>query len=44
MADSPGDAYTFSEYDKMFRASGFTHNELRHVPMSPGAVIVSTRD
>ena len=39
-----GDAYPFSEYDRMFRAAGFPRNELRRLPMSPGAVILSTRD
>ena len=36
-----GDAYTFSEYDRMFRNAGFTRNELRELPPSPERVIVS---
>lgn len=37
-----GDAYPFSEYDRMFRNAGFSSNELRHLPMGPQSVIVST--
>ncbi len=45
LATTPsGDAYPFSEYDRMFRAAGFPRNELRRPPMAPGAVILSTRD
>lgn len=38
-----GDAYPFSEYDRMFRNAGFSSNELRHLPMGPQSVIVSTK-
>jgi ubiquinone/menaquinone biosynthesis C-methylase UbiE len=34
-----GDAYTFAEYDEMFRAAGFARSE-RH-PSPPGTIIVS---
>jgi 2-polyprenyl-3-methyl-5-hydroxy-6-metoxy-1,4-benzoquinol methylase len=37
-----GDAYTFAEYDRMFRNSGFPSNELIRVP-GPEALIVSTK-
>jgi 2-polyprenyl-3-methyl-5-hydroxy-6-metoxy-1,4-benzoquinol methylase len=36
-----GDAYPFSEYERMFRIAGFFSNELRHLPMGPQSVIVS---
>jgi len=38
-----GDAYTFAEYDAMFRAAGFSHSEL--VELQPGMerVVVSRR-
>ena len=36
-----GDAYTFSEYDKMFRNAGFSRNEMHELSPSPGRVIVS---
>jgi 2-polyprenyl-3-methyl-5-hydroxy-6-metoxy-1,4-benzoquinol methylase len=36
-----GDAYTFSEYDEMFRGAGFARNELHELTMSPERVIVS---
>jgi ubiquinone/menaquinone biosynthesis C-methylase UbiE len=39
-----GDAYTFAEYDRMFRAAGFGKSEQRQVAMSPEAVIVTERD
>ncbi len=38
-----GDAYTFSEYDRMFRNSGFSANEMHPIPPSPGQVIISTK-
>jgi 2-polyprenyl-3-methyl-5-hydroxy-6-metoxy-1,4-benzoquinol methylase len=37
-----GDAYPFSEYDRMFRNAGFSSNERLHLPMGPQSVIVST--
>jgi len=36
-----GDAYTFSEYEQMFRAAGFSRSELHALPNSPEQVIVS---
>lgn len=38
-----GDAYTLTEYDRMFRAAGFGRSELRQVAMSPEGVIVTER-
>ena len=40
-ATASGDAYTFSEYDRMFRSAGFSRNELRELAPSPQRVIVS---
>jgi 2-polyprenyl-3-methyl-5-hydroxy-6-metoxy-1,4-benzoquinol methylase len=40
-ATASGDAYTFSEYDLMFRSAGFSRNELRELSPSPQRVIVS---
>jgi ubiquinone/menaquinone biosynthesis C-methylase UbiE len=37
-----GDAYTYSEYDKMFRNVGFTLNELRRSP-GPQSFIISKK-
>jgi ubiquinone/menaquinone biosynthesis C-methylase UbiE len=37
-----GDAYPFSEYDRMFRAAGFSSNELRRTP-GPQSIIVSRK-
>lgn len=37
-----GDAYTYSEFDKMFRAAGFTLNELRSSP-GPQSFIISKK-
>ena len=37
-----GDAYTFAELEKMFRAAGFANNELHQPDDSPQQVIVST--
>jgi ubiquinone/menaquinone biosynthesis C-methylase UbiE len=36
-----GDAYTFAEYDRMFRNAGFSRNELHPLPPSPHQVIIS---
>lgn len=38
-----GDAYTFAEYDGMYRNCGFTRNELHRLEGSPEAVILSRR-
>lgn len=40
-ATAAGDAYTFSEYDRMFRNAGFSRNELRELSPTPQRVIVS---
>jgi ubiquinone/menaquinone biosynthesis C-methylase UbiE len=37
-----GDAYTFSELDRMFRNAGFAFTEIHAVPESPQSVIVSS--
>ncbi len=37
-----GDAYTFQEYDAMFRASGFSRNELHPIEGYPGQLILSS--
>ena len=36
-----GDAYTFSEYDRMFGNAGFARNEMRELAPTPQRVIVS---
>jgi 2-polyprenyl-3-methyl-5-hydroxy-6-metoxy-1,4-benzoquinol methylase len=36
-----GDAYTFSELERVFRNTGFTCSELHDLPMSPERVIIS---
>src|SRR5580698_8827937 len=36
-----GDAYTFPEYDRMFRNGGFARNEMRELVPTPQRVIVS---
>jgi 2-polyprenyl-3-methyl-5-hydroxy-6-metoxy-1,4-benzoquinol methylase len=36
-----GDAYTFTQYDEMFRAAGFARSELHQPAMTPEQVIVS---
>jgi hypothetical protein len=38
-----GDAYTFSEYEKMFRHAGFAKSTLHPVPDMPQQVIVSEK-
>jgi hypothetical protein len=37
-----GDAYPFSEYDRMFRAAGFSSSELRRTP-GPQSFIISKK-
>jgi SAM-dependent methyltransferase len=39
-----GDAYTFSEYDRMFRNSGFGRSELHQLPPTPQQVIISQKE
>ena len=43
-ATPAGDAYTFREFDGMFRAAGFQRSEMRQVPNSPQRVVVSWRE
>src|SRR5689334_5501656 len=38
-----GDAYTFSEFDRMFRNAGFSHSELHPLPPTPGQIIISQK-
>jgi hypothetical protein len=38
-----GDAYTFAEYEKMFRAAGFRNCSLHPVPELPEQVIVAEK-
>jgi ubiquinone/menaquinone biosynthesis C-methylase UbiE len=38
-----GDAYTFAEFDQMYRNSGFAHNQMRQIEGTPQALIVSRR-
>ncbi|HKW98751.1 MAG TPA: class I SAM-dependent methyltransferase [Bryobacteraceae bacterium] len=38
-----GDAYTFSEFDRMFHNAGFTRSELHPLPPFPGQVIISQK-
>jgi len=40
-ATEDGDAYTFAEYDRMFRNTGFARSELRELSPLPQRVIVS---
>jgi 2-polyprenyl-3-methyl-5-hydroxy-6-metoxy-1,4-benzoquinol methylase len=42
LASTPaGDAYTFSEYDRMFQNAGFARSELHALPPSPNQMIIS---
>ncbi len=44
LANTPrGEAYTFSEYDAMFRDAGFQSNELIEPPFGPQRIVLSTR-
>ena len=44
LASTPaGDAYTFQEYDDMFRAAGFEANELVEPPFGPQRLVLSRR-
>ncbi len=44
LATTPGgDAYTFSDYDRMFRAAGFTRSEPVALPNAPQQLIISTK-
>ena len=42
LASTPkGDAYTFSQYEKMFSKAGFSRSELHQLPPTPQQVIIS---
>ncbi|HEX8137106.1 MAG TPA: class I SAM-dependent methyltransferase [Pyrinomonadaceae bacterium] len=42
LASTPaGDAYTFAEFDRMFRNAGFRRSELHQLPPSPQQAIIS---
>jgi precorrin-6B methylase 2 len=44
LATTPsGDAYTFSEYDRMFRHAGFTNSEMHDVPASNQRAIITQK-
>lgn len=44
LATTPGgDAYTFSDCEKMFRAAGFSSSELQQVPGTPNRIIISRK-
>jgi SAM-dependent methyltransferase len=44
LATTPsGDAYTFSDYDRMLRGAGFRQNELHQLAPSPQQVVVAWR-
>jgi cyclopropane fatty-acyl-phospholipid synthase-like methyltransferase len=38
-----GDAYTFSEYEEMFRKAGFPKNSLHAIPAMPEQVVISEK-
>ena len=38
-----GDAYTFSEFDRMFRNAGFNRSEIHPLPPTPGQIIISQK-
>lgn len=38
-----GDAYTFAEYDAMFRKAGFAQSEMHEVPNAPQRVLVTEK-
>ena len=38
-----GDAYTFSEYERMFRNAGFASCELHPLPPTPQQVVISKK-
>jgi len=44
LASTPaGDAYTFAEYDRMFRAAGFASSEIQPLPPTPQSLILSRK-
>ena len=38
-----GDAYTFAEFERMFRNAGFSRSELRQLPATPEQLIISSK-
>jgi 2-polyprenyl-3-methyl-5-hydroxy-6-metoxy-1,4-benzoquinol methylase len=45
LASTPsGDAYTFSEFDRMFRNAGFSRSEIHPVPPTEESLIISNKD
>jgi len=44
LASTPqGDAYTFSELEKMLKQAGFSHNELHQLPPTPQQLVISQK-
>ena len=44
LATTPaGDAYTFAEYDQMFRNAGFGHSERQDIPKSTQHIITTRK-
>jgi ubiquinone/menaquinone biosynthesis C-methylase UbiE len=44
LATTPaGDAYTFAEYDQMFRNAGFGHSEMQDIPKSTQRIITTRK-
>jgi 2-polyprenyl-3-methyl-5-hydroxy-6-metoxy-1,4-benzoquinol methylase len=41
VSTAAGDAYTFAEYEEMFRKAGYARSELREMTMSPQRLIIS---
>jgi hypothetical protein len=41
--NTAGEAYTFTEYEKMFRGAGFAKSVLHPIPEMPQQVIVSEK-
>ena len=38
-----GDAYTFAEYERMFRSAGFARSELRELPATVQRAVISSK-
>jgi len=38
-----GDAYTFSQFDRMFKTAGFAHNEIHELPPTIEQVVISEK-
>ena len=44
LASTPhGNAYTFSELERMFERAGFSRSELRQLPPTPQQVVISDK-